>query len=69
MHSDTSKQNTFTRVCVHYKDANRPLVYEHAYMTYTKDVFFCVQDSEGVEFRHPIANIWRTTEDNPHKIK
>lgn len=61
MHSNTTNEKTFFKVCVHYKDANRPLVYEHAHMTYIKDVFYCVS-SGGVEFKHPIANIWRITE-------
>lgn len=61
MHSDTEIQKGFIRVEVHYKDANRPLVYEHAHMTYVKDVFYCVA-SNGVEFKHPIANIWRIAE-------
>ena len=61
-HSDTSIQESRFRVTVHYKDANRPLVYEQAHMTYVKDVFYCVQ-ADGVEFKHPIANVWRITEE------
>lgn len=63
-HSDTTKQNECWRVRVHYKDANRPLVYEEATMTYVKDVFYCVI-SDGHEFKHPIQNIWRIVEGPP----
>lgn len=60
--SDTEKQETYFCVEVHYKDANRPLVYKDAHMTYVKDVFYCVH-SGNKEYKHPIANIWRIKED------
>ena len=65
-HSDTQNQKIYFRVSVHYKDANRPLIYENANMTYVKDVFYCVQ-TDGYEFKHPIANIWRIIEEGAHK--
>ena len=68
MHSDTTEQKGCFYVAVHYKDANRPIVYKHAYMTYVKDVFYCVQ-ANGFEFKHPIANIWRIVEGPEHAIE
>ena len=61
MESQTEAQKTYFRVEVHYKDANRPLVYEHAHMTYVKDVFYCVHSGDH-EYKHPIANVWRIKE-------
>jgi hypothetical protein len=60
--SDTQSQDTCWKVEVHYKDANRPLVYEHAEMTYIKGPFYCVHSGDH-EYKHPIVNIWRIKED------
>lgn len=51
------------RVEVHYKDASRPLVYEDVANTYVKGPFYCVYLASGVVKKHPVANIWRVTED------
>jgi len=69
MNSDTESQAGTRRVEVHYKDANSPLVYESAKLTFVKDVFFCVHSGEH-SYKHPIANIWRIKEDwNPKRTK
>lgn len=61
MKSDTEKSQKGRRVEVHYKDANEPLVYENALMTYIKGDFFCVHQDQWA-YKHPIANIWRVRE-------
>ncbi len=59
--SDTETQATYFHVEVHYKDANRPLVYKDAHMTYIKGTFYCVHSGDN-EYKHPISNIWRIKE-------
>lgn len=67
--SETELQGKYWKVEVHYKDANTPLVYENAEMTFVKDLFYCVH-SGNHEYKHPIANIWRIKEDwRPHTKK
>ena len=57
MNSDTEKTQSGRRVEVHYLDANEPLVYENAKMTFIKGPFFCVHHGNS-SYKHPIANIW-----------
>jgi len=61
MRSDTEKKQKGRLVEVHYKDADEPLVYAKAKMTYIKGQFFCVH-SNGYSYKHPIENIWRIRE-------
>ena len=50
------------RVEVHYQDASTPLVYNDVRNTYIKGPFFVVYVGDRV-WKHPVANIWRITED------
>ena len=62
MSSDTEKNSKGKRIEVHYKDANEPIVYEKAKMTFVKGQFYCVHHGEN-SYKHPISNIWRIKEE------
>ena len=62
MKSDTEKHQKGRKVEIHYKDANEPLIYDHAKMTYIKGPLFCVHQDNS-SYKHPINNIWRIVEE------